>query len=202
MTENVGHTEPKAYSQVTNRRRFRLLHPIAVDLLERLGAEYDASRAEGFDLLPGMPLIEHARPPATLTPVRSTAAPIAVAFTTFPGLVVRCGRWLVECFPACGCDACRETAEEEADRLQTLLREVVVGRFREKLTIPLFGDARLTSALGALSTSPGRSGGAARVLVLPRAHARTLRRGGPPMVQWQPWPTRPPGTLVGLLRKW
>jgi hypothetical protein len=177
----------EAYSRVTNAGRFRALHPLAVDLLERLSAEYDVSRSEDFDLLPGMEPFEHAQPPVRLTPVVPTAAPIAIAFTTFPSLLVRCGRWLVESFPSCACDACRETAEEEGERLRVLLDDVVAGRFREEITIPLLGRAKLAWALGGGGAAPVRRSGGWHVV--PRARARALLAGGARIVQWHPWST-------------
>lgn len=89
-----------------------------------------------------------ARAPVTITPLAAGGAPIAIAFTTFPSLVVRYGRWHVVSFPACGCDACDETTADEARRLGCEIAHVVAGRFREERTIPLIGDARLHWALG------------------------------------------------------
>jgi hypothetical protein len=182
----------EAYSRVTDPGRFRPLHPLALDLLEWLDAEYEVSRTDVFDLLPGMAPFEHALPPIRLTPTVPTAAPIAVAFTTFPSLLMRCGRWLGESFPSCGCDACRETAEGEGERLQRTLGDVVAGRFREQLSIPLFGQATLTWELGAVTSPTGHRRGGRRVV--PRARARALLSDGPRVVQWQPWPARAHGT--------
>jgi uncharacterized protein DUF6226 len=180
----------EAYSRVTNAGRFRALHPIALDLLQRLAAEYDVSRSADFDLLPGMEPFEHARPPVRLTPAGVTGAPIAIAFTTFPGLLVRCGRWLVESFPSCGCDACGEMAEAEGERLQRLLDDVVAGRFREEITIPLLGRARLAWALGGGAAAATRSAWS----VVSRRRARALVVDGAREVQWHPWVRRLHGT--------
>jgi hypothetical protein len=49
-----GETPLEVYSRVTNPGRFRPLHQLALDLLERLGAEYDVSRTSVFELLPDM----------------------------------------------------------------------------------------------------------------------------------------------------
>ena len=43
-----------------------------------------------------------------LQPSSGTGARLTVAFTTFPGLLVRFGKWHVEAYPSCGCDACDE----------------------------------------------------------------------------------------------
>lgn len=185
-------TEPprEAYSRVTDPGRFRPLHQIALDLFERLGAAYAVARTTDFQLLPGMTPFEHARPPIRLTPALRAAAPVAVAFTTFPSVLVRCGRGLGDSFPSCGCDACRETADGEGERVEAMLADVVAGRFRERITRPLFGDATLAWELGDRDAPAGWRGGASRIA---RAHARALRGGGPRTLQWQPWPARPRG---------
>lgn len=182
---------PEAYSRVTDAERFRPLHRLALDLLEHLATEYDVSRTETFEPGPGMTHFEHARPPVTLTPADPAAGPIAIAiaiaFTPFPSLIARFGRWIVEPFPSCGCDACAETAEGEGARLEALVQEVVAGRFREELSIPWLGDARLGWSFGDVGVAGHRSGGTR----LPRAHAAALRGRGPRRVQWSPWPRRP-----------
>ena len=175
---------PEAYSRVTNPGRFRPLHAFALEMADRLAAGYDVARTEAFAPPPGVAPFEHARPPVTLTPSTPAAAPVAIAFTTFPGVIVRYGRWLAEPFPSCGCDACGETAGGEGARLEELLGDVVAGRFTEELTIPLLGEARLRWTLGG---GGHRSAGMRR---LPRARARTLRGAGPRRVRWQPWPPR------------
>src|SRR4028118_543972 len=85
---------PEAYFRVTNPERFRPLHGHALGLLARRQATHDVGASEAFELLPGlMHPFEHARPPVTLTPAAPGAAVIAVAFTAFPSLLVRYGRW-------------------------------------------------------------------------------------------------------------
>lgn len=180
----------EAYSRVTNPERFRPLHALALALLTRLSADYDVAMTDTFALLPGMQSFEHARAPMTLTPVASDAAPIAVAFTTFPSLIVRYGRWLADPFPVCGCDACGETAAGEGERLERLIADVIAGRFREELTIPLLGQARLCWALGDAAYEGG-SGESFRTM--PRAEGRAMRGRGPTRVQWRPWPARAHG---------
>jgi hypothetical protein len=180
---------PEEYSRVTNPERFRPLHQYALDLLARLETTYDVTRSDAFDLVTGiMQPFEYARPPVTLAPAARGAAPVAIAFTTFPSLVVRYGRWHSQPFPSCGCDACAEDAAGEAQRLEGILGKVAAGRFSEELRIPLFGDARLMHAFpsGGLSAEWSSEGGT----TLPRAVARALAGGGPQRVQWQPWPLR------------
>jgi hypothetical protein len=175
----------EAYSRVTNPERFRPLHRLAIDLVEHLAAEYAVRRSEDFHLLPGMVPFHHARLPVTLSPVLPNAAPISVAFTPFPSLVVRFGRWIGEPFPSCACDACAATADGEGVRLHALVDDVVAGRFREEISIPLFGSARLGWSFGGIGGTSGRQSGWRGIS---RDHALVLRGQGSGVVHWSPWP--------------
>jgi hypothetical protein len=133
----------EAYGRVTNPERFRPLHRFALDFFGELQAEFDVMQLASFDRLPSTTAFEHSRPPVTLTPVIPGAAPIAIAFTTFPSLLLRFGRWQEDSFPSCGCDACAETVEREAERFRLLVQDVVAGRFREELKISWLREPRL-----------------------------------------------------------
>jgi hypothetical protein len=160
-----------------------------LDVLARLQAVYDVAARAAFELLPGaMQPFEHARPPVTLTPAEPGAAPLAVAFTTFPSLLVRAGRWYRTSFPVCGCDACGGSAAEEACRLDELVGHVVAGCFAEEVRLPLVGGARLSYAFG--STAAPEGSRAAGWSAISRDLARTLVGGGARRVEWQPWPRR------------
>src|SRR5690349_16670686 len=101
---------PEEYSRVTNPERLLPLHDLALAIVARLQSAFDVDTREAFDLLPGlMHPFAHARPPVTLTPAAQDAAPIQIAFTAFPSVIVRCGHWLGAPFPVCGCDACAPT---------------------------------------------------------------------------------------------
>src|SRR4051794_291926 len=104
---------PEEYTRVTNPERLRPLHDFAFQLFERLANEYDVAESNEFELVGRMRPFEYSRPPITLTPNGRNEAPISVAFTTFPGLVLRCGKFFNKPFPICGCDGCAETADEE-----------------------------------------------------------------------------------------
>src|SRR2546423_13727095 len=105
--------DPDAYSRVTNPERFLSLHTFALALLDRLALEYDVVRTDAFTLMPNMTPFEQARTPVTLTPIAPEPAPVAIAFTTFPSLVVRYGKWSAMGFPTCACEACAATAPGE-----------------------------------------------------------------------------------------
>ena len=90
-----------------------------------------------------------------LTPVHDSSAPTTIAFTDFPGIGVRVGRWVTDWFPSCGCDACGEMPEEEFERFTEFLSNVVAGRFRESLCLEPAGDGWSSMELWA----PGDPGG-------------------------------------------
>jgi hypothetical protein len=189
MQRSSHEPRPAEYSRVTNPERFRPLHQRALGLLARLEATYDVERSEAFGLVPGMMQpFEYARAPVTLTPVAPDAAPIAIAFTNFPSLIVRYGRWHAQSFPSCGCDACAEDAVAEAERLDAIVAKVVAGQFAEALRIPLLGDARLAHAFRGSHSGEGWAGEGWTTIA--RAVARALAGHGPRRVQWQPWPPR------------
>ena len=123
---------PEAYSRVTNPERFRVLHATMTDTLAYLKEAFDVQQEEGYGLDEEMERgLELDRPSVRLTPTDPEAAPLMVAFSTFPGLSLRFGRWWNELLPACGCDACADTGDELAQELNWLIENVVAGRFRE-----------------------------------------------------------------------
>src|SRR5262245_7898543 len=104
---------PEVYSRVTRADRFEPLHRFALELLDQLEKKFDVQRDEGQVFDPAVERVGYARPSIRLTPADPAAATIAIAFTTSPGLRVRCGKWLLDSFPSCGCDACAEELDDE-----------------------------------------------------------------------------------------
>ena len=175
---------PEAYSRITNPERFESLHHVALSHLQRLQDQFDVQRVEGYEFDQDLKQVDLARPSVKLIPTDSKAASIIVAFTTFPAVIMRCGLFLMLAFPACGCDACDETAEGEVQRLNEVLDDVVEGRFRESIRIPLFGEAKHEWEL---KSSTHRMGGGVR---LARSHARALVSAGRRTFEWAAWPLR------------
>ena len=176
----------EAYSRVTNPERFASLHDVAAELLDRLELEFEAKRAEGYgldlELEEGFKL---ARPSVTLVPRDVDAAPIAVTFTAFPGIHVRFGRWFTSAFPTCGCDACDEAAESEAERLKSLIDNLTAGRYREAIRIPADGAASRESVFWSVG------GHSEEVSQLDRARAQQLVAATDrSSYDWRPWPKR------------
>jgi hypothetical protein len=122
----------EAYSRVTDPERFAPLHPFALRLIDQLVRDYKVQPSErpqpSFELGAKQAV---ARPTVVLTPDDRAAAPIEIVFTDFPGLTVRLGRDYREHYPQCGCDACDETAKEQAEEFDWHARQVVAGRFIE-----------------------------------------------------------------------
>jgi hypothetical protein len=125
---------PEEYSRVTNPERFAPLHDRALALITRLQADYDVERRDGYGLDPELEVRPLVRETVTLAPRNAVGAPLAVAFTDFPGLAIRFGRLSVEWFPPCGCDACGGDADLEYDRLEWMVEQLAAGRFRESIS--------------------------------------------------------------------
>ena len=139
----------EAYSRVTNPERFQPLHEAALSLVDHLVSDFDVEITEGSEVgIMGISEDELARPSITLTPNDTACAPITVAFTHFPGVKVRFGKWKDEPFPDCGCDACDEDADGEIEGMTEMFDSVIAGEFMEAVRIPRFlGDGWVGSAL-------------------------------------------------------
>ncbi|MCY4115252.1 MAG: DUF6226 family protein [Chloroflexi bacterium] len=132
-----------AYSRLTNAERFQPLHSAMLEIIGRLENDFDVERTDGYGLDAELEQgLDPARLHVRLSPSNHDAAPIAVVFSTFPGLHVRFGRWYSELFPSCGCDACDESAEGEIERLTEMVEDVVAGRFFEAIRCPLVSFRR------------------------------------------------------------
>ena len=181
--------EHQAYGRVTNAERFVSLHSAMLEIIGRLKNDFDVERTEGYgldeELEQGLDL---ARPGVRLDPSDSDVAPIAVVFSTFPGLNVRFGRWLNEPFPSCGCDACDESAEGEIERLNELVDDVVAGRFCEAIRRPLISfrgtGLRETNFWSSVGRRTSRS-------PVDGVRAREIAGGGRRLdLNWKPWRRR------------
>jgi len=176
----------EAYSRVTNPERFASLHDSAAGWLHRLERDFETERREAYGLDPEL---EHdcnlSRPSVALLPCDVGAAPLIIAFSDFPGLRVRFGRWYVVAFPTCGCDACDETAESETERLGSLIDNMTAGRFREAIRVRADGTAWKESEFWSTG------GRCSEELRLDQTRTRKLLdRGDRSSYEWGPWPRR------------
>ncbi|EID77478.1 DUF6226 family protein [Rhodococcus opacus] len=123
----------EAYGRVTNPERFAPLLPAAEDLIADLERRFDVSVARG----PAPPsesatveLVELVE----ITPIRVDQAPLAITFTSFPGLYLDAGAWAHIALPACGCDACDESAEDVLRELAEYSEALTAGQLSERIT--------------------------------------------------------------------
>lgn len=187
-SDGPGITLPDAYSRVTNPRRFAPLQIVAAELLDQLSTRFDVARAEGYHLDPELEAsLELARPGVKLTPRDASSAPLVVVFSAFPGLHARFGRWCLNAFPVCGCDACEETAEGEVERLNSMIGDLTSGRFREAIQTDAAGDKWLESAFGSQGESVWRS---SRSRLDAEGAQKLLAEGGPSSYVWKAWAAR------------
>jgi Family of unknown function (DUF6226) len=101
-------------------------------------------REEGYDLDDELGRYA-AKPTVRLAPRSTDGGLLTIVFTSFPGLLVRLGNWVVEPVPVCGCDACDETAEQEQARLESMVGDLTTGRLIESIRLRLWGDGWLVT---------------------------------------------------------
>ncbi len=118
---------------MTNPQRYQVLHSAGRELVDALSRDYLVDIERGPELDEDFAREAQIEEAVRLRP-RSGGAPLTVAFTAFPGLLVRYGEWHVEAYPACGCDACDEEPAEVIDRFRTCVGVVVGEGFTESLT--------------------------------------------------------------------
>jgi hypothetical protein len=178
-----GQPKPEEYSRVTDAARFAVLHDAADNLLDELAEQYVVERRETKELLAGVdgPLVRT----VWLVPRVPAAAPLGMAFTDFPGVVLRLGRWYQQSLPACGCDACNEDPAELVADLRAQAGALVEGGLWERVHRRLTSSWSETRLVGPDFTTSQQAPLEAR-------EARAARREGfAAAVQWAPWPRRP-----------
>jgi hypothetical protein len=173
---------------VTDPGRYAVLHETAERLLDNLAAQYIVERRES----------KESRDPADepvrvvrLIPRTPAAAPLAIAFTDFPGVVLRLGRWYEESLPGCGCDACDEQPDYLVAEMNTQVNALVEGGLWERVRRGVTSSWAETRLIGPDFSS-------SRSAPLDARDARAARRDGfAAPVQWAPWPRRPLPEIVG-----
>lgn len=171
----------EAYERITNPERFLPLHDAALQLSQWLEQEYVMIREEVYGRDDELVDVEFCRPSIRLVPTSPASAPIVLAFTAFPSVILRFGRYSMQSFPSCGCDACDETAEEEIKRLGQVIADVVGGRFREVIQVAFFTGK--VSVQWELWSDEGRSLSGRDV----RCGNKLPGRGRKAVTNWEPW---------------
>jgi hypothetical protein len=184
-----GGPDPDSYGVDSHPERFAGLHKVALALIDHLATVYDVEVHE--DPAHAAELLMEARDvleAVKVTPRRSGAAPLTFVLTGYPGVMVHAGVLHDFPFPVCGCDACDETAETTADRMERLVLTVAAGGYSERYPV---GRRRWSEyALTAFDGSGFESGkGEPRPTAAGRLHDAEIRlrdvtRG------WRPWPLR------------
>ena len=191
---NWGQEGPpdEAYSRVTEPERFSPLHGWALEAVARLQREYEITLDEDGVTDADLERYPLSRPSIKLTPIHDSSAPITIAFTDFPGIGVRVGRWLTDRFPSCGCDACDEMSEDAFEGFTELLSDVVAGRFRESLYLDYLG--RGWSSMELWCGEHRRRSGRSRVS---RDKAVQILDGETEIaLEWTPWQPRANSTAT------
>lgn len=180
---------PYSYSVDSHPERFAGLHAVALALIDHLSAVYDVDAdndpRHAAELLMGAP---EALQAIRVTPRSSGAAPLTFVLTGYPGVLIHAGLLHDFPFPVCGCNACDETAEKVADRMEMLVLTVAAGGYSERYPVGSrrWSEYALTAVDG--SGSESRSGEPARVdaVRLQEAEIRLREVAG----GWRPWPLR------------
>lgn len=181
--------DPDSYSVDSHPERFAGLHDVARALLDHLTAVYDVDVQD--DPVHAGELVM--KGPGVLQAVKTTpgdpgAAALTFVLTGYPGVMVHAGVLHDFPFPVCGCDACDETVETTADRLERLVLSVAAGGYSERYPV---GRKRWSEyALTAWDGSGSESGqGEPAPTSTARLHDAEIRlrevAGG-----WSPWPLR------------
>lgn len=181
--------DPDSYSVDSHPERFAGLHTIVRALVEHLAAVYDADvdddPAHAGEMLPDVKDVLRA---IKVTPRRSDAATLTFVLTGYPGVVVHAGVLHDFPLPVCGCDACDETVETTADRLEMLALSVAAGGYSERY--PVGGRRWSEYALTAFDGSGSESGSGEPVPApAARLQEAEIRLRDLP-AGWRPWPLR------------
>jgi hypothetical protein len=182
-----------SYSVDTNPERFAPLHTVADALIAHLAASYDTEvsddPAHAADLLWKRDNMFRA---VRLTPNEPDAAGLTFVFTSYPSVIVHAGLLRNFCYPDCGCDACDETWQTQADEMEWQTLAVAAGHYTEYVRTGLTTWVGHTIA-GLDGRERARAETRATATDFPSDRLRAARRrlkalaGG-----WKPWPTRTP----------
>ncbi|WP_458107413.1 DUF6226 family protein [Arthrobacter sp. R3-55] len=187
-----------SYSVDTHGERFEGLHLVARSLIEYLNRTYDVD----VSIVPAHTAevsvtAEEMVDVVRLAPRDPLAAPLTFVLTSLPSVVVRAGVLHDFPFPICGCDACDETAESEASRMEELVLGVAAGGYGERYPV---GRKRWAEyALFAVDGSGSRSGKGPQGRSSAQLSAAEERLRAVPN-GWKPWPLRGSGTSIRTAR--
>ncbi|MCT9871637.1 DUF6226 family protein [Paenarthrobacter aurescens] len=186
-----------SYSVETHGERFEGLHKVARALVEYLESAYEVDvswdPAHAADVSTNTGEFTDV---VRLTPRDPLAAPLTFMLTSLPGVVVHAGVLHDFPFPICGCDACDETAESEASRMEELVLGVAAGGYGERYPVgrKKWAEYALFAADGS-----GNHSGAGPMGATPAQLAAAEERLQAVPDGWRPWALRRSGTSTGVL---
>ena len=181
--------DPDSYSVDSHPERFAGLHAVAVALIDHLSAVYDVEvdndPRHATELLTDAGEVLRA---VRVTPRRSGAASLTFVLTGYPGVGIHAGLLHDFPFPVCGCDACDETAETVADRMEMLVLAVAAGGYSERYPVGRrrWSEYALTAVDGSGSESGSGEPGPVDAARLQEAEIGLREVAG----GWSPWPLR------------
>ncbi|WP_069386861.1 DUF6226 family protein [Cellulosimicrobium cellulans] len=166
-------------------------YDVAVETADLRGLDVSAhmAQAPAHPVLRGVRRVDDDAVRATrLVPAVDDAAPLTLVVTDYPGVHVHAGALHEETFPACGCDACDDTAEAQAEQLEHLVLAVAAGRFAEGVRRAWDDPRTAWVRYVSWSDDDSRAGeGRRRRRGLKPARRRLAAL---PNGRWSPWPTR------------
>lgn len=174
-----------SYSVTSNLERFAPLHVVAEALIRYLSATYDVEisedRAFAADLMHERRDVLRA---VRLRPRERDAATLTFVFTSFPSVIIHAGLLHDFLYPVCGCDACDEAWENQADEMEWQVDAVVTGTYREYLRPGPWVGMSLESADGNRKTGAESSATDPPSERVVESVGRLDALAGP----WLPWP--------------
>src|SRR3954471_12295049 len=137
-----SHRSPDKAARASDAARFVVLQDAAEALLDDLSRRFLVEWREGKEPVSDGSTVRWVR----LIPRTPVAAPLAVAFTDGPGVVLRLGRWFRQSLPGCACDTCAEQPDDLVRQLRGRATALVEGGLWERVRRGLSGswaEARL-----------------------------------------------------------
>lgn len=184
-----GGSPPRdTYSVDTHPERFAPLHTVADALVAYLCDTYDVEVTEGDEAANELidPTGFDVTRAVRVAPNRPASAALTFAFTAYPGVVVHAGALHDFAYPFCGCDACDETWQSQADALERCVFAVVGGHYRE--SVGLGPGAQVGHRL---EFPEGSASGWGEASGIPAARRRAARRALREVPEgWAAWPRR------------
>lgn len=136
--ERWPYTRPpeETYSVVTHPERFAPLHEVADAVVDFLTENYEVMLEHdshvALDILyRGDDVLRAVR----ITPESPDSASVTIVYSTYPGLRAHIGLLQDAHFPVCGCDACDDTWQSEAERFERTIFAAVLGNYQERVTL-------------------------------------------------------------------